>query len=102
MIMTVVLWTGYPIVFALTEGKGRISPDAEVIVYGVLDVVGGAEALQTGLATNGYPPQFAKIVFGMYLLVAHSHTEGDSVVISEFWTEPRGAGRGYGAISQDD
>ncbi len=39
MAMTVVLWTAYPIVFALTEGKGKISADAEVIVYGILDVV---------------------------------------------------------------
>ncbi|KAJ9110256.1 hypothetical protein QFC19_001659 [Naganishia cerealis] len=80
--MIIVLWTGYPIIFALTEGKGRISVDAEVISYGILDF-------------------FAKIVFGFYLLIAHSHTEGDSVVLPESWTEPRGAVR-YGAIASDD
>lgn len=37
--MTVLLWIGYPIVFALTEGAAKISVDAEVIAYGVLDVV---------------------------------------------------------------
>lgn len=37
--MIVVLWTGYPIVFALTEGSNKLSVDAEVIAYGVLDVV---------------------------------------------------------------
>lgn len=83
MALTVLLWLGYPIVFALTEGKGIISADSEVIIYGVLDVL-------------------AKIGFSFYLLLAHSHTEGDSVVISDFWVEPRGAARGYGAISQDD
>jgi bacteriorhodopsin len=39
MAITVLIWTGYPIVFGLTAGKGRISPNAEVIVYGILDVV---------------------------------------------------------------
>jgi bacteriorhodopsin len=80
--MIIVLWTGYPIIFALTEGKGRISVDAEVICYGILDVL-------------------AKIVFGFYLLSAHSHSEGDSVVLPESWTEPRGSLR-YGAIASDD
>ncbi|GHJ85017.1 hypothetical protein NliqN6_1419 [Naganishia liquefaciens] len=80
--MTVLLWIGYPIVFALTEGAAKISVDAEVIAYGVLDV-------------------FAKIVFGFYLLLAHSHSDGDSVVLPESWTEPRGGSR-YGAIASDD
>ncbi|KAI5452963.1 hypothetical protein NCC49_006497 [Naganishia albida] len=80
--MILVLWTGYPIIFALTEGSNKLSVDAEVIAYGVLDVL-------------------AKVVFGMYLLTAHSHQEGDSVVLPESWTEPRGAVR-YGAIANDD
>jgi hypothetical protein len=42
--MIIVLWTGYPIIFALTEGKGRISVDAEVICYGILDVVSPTSA----------------------------------------------------------
>jgi len=82
-IMIFVLWTGYPIVFGLTEGKGRLSVDTEIILYGILDVL-------------------AKVVFGFYLLGAHSHSEGDSVVLSGFFTEPRNAGQGYGAINQDD
>ncbi|KAH8082750.1 hypothetical protein HD553DRAFT_314133 [Filobasidium floriforme] len=82
-LMIIVLWTGYPIVFGLTEGKGRLSVDTEIILYGILDVL-------------------AKVVFGFYLLLAHSHTEGDSVVLSGFFTEPRNAGQGYGAINQDD
>jgi len=81
-LMIIVLWTGYPIIFALTEGKGTLSVDTEIILYGILDVL-------------------AKVVFGFYLLIAHSHTEGDSVVLSSFFTEPRN-GAGYGAIGQDD
>jgi bacteriorhodopsin len=80
--MIIVLWTGYPIVFALTEGSAKISVDAEVIAYGVLDVL-------------------AKVVFGFYLLGSHQFSEGDSVVLPESWTEPRGAVR-YGAIASDD
>jgi bacteriorhodopsin len=84
LLIAVLSWTGYPIVLALAEGKGRISVNAEVIAFGVLDF-------------------FSVIVFGMYILLGHSHTEGDSVVISDFWSEPRGSLRaGYGALSQDD
>lgn len=36
--MTIILWTAYPIVFGLTEGANKISIDAEIISYGVLDV----------------------------------------------------------------
>lgn len=36
--MTFVLWAAYPVVFALTEGTNKISVDAEIIAYGVLDV----------------------------------------------------------------
>lgn len=32
------LWTAYPIVFALAEGTNKISVDAEIIAYAVLDV----------------------------------------------------------------
>lgn len=104
--MTVILWIGYPIVFALTEGAAKISVDAEVIAYGVLDVV-RPPALH--LRFSAVPltfrlisaSQFAKIVFGFYLLLAHSHSDGDSVVLPESWTEPRGGAR-YGAIASDD
>ena len=44
--MTVLLWIGYPIVFALTEGAAKISVDAEVIAYGVLDVVSSRSGAQ--------------------------------------------------------
>jgi bacteriorhodopsin len=37
-VMTLILWTAYPIVFALGEGTNKISADAEIIAYAVLDV----------------------------------------------------------------
>ena len=36
--MTFALWCAYPIVFALGEGTNKISADAEIIAYGILDV----------------------------------------------------------------
>jgi hypothetical protein len=109
---------------ALTEGKGRLSVDTEIILYGILDVVSSSHLILTSTLdrlTPVSPLQLAKVVFGFYLLIAHSHTEGDSVswpvvkqkrcysymivllqvVLSSFFTEPRN-GAGYGAIGQDD
>jgi len=47
--MLLVLWTCYPIVFAMAEGTGRISSNKEVLLYGILDVL-------------------AKVVFGAILV----------------------------------
>lgn len=61
--MTIVLWSAYPIVFGLTEGANKISVDAEIIAYGVLDVA-------------------AKIGFTFFLLIIHSHG-GDDTYLRE-------------------
>lgn len=37
--LTVIMWTGYPIVWVFAEGTGVMSPDAEVVCYCVLDFV---------------------------------------------------------------
>lgn len=85
--MTLLLWTAYPIVFALAEGTNKISVDAEIIAYAVLDVS-------------------AKIGFTFLLLLLHSHD--DPVEFPSWFVEPRGGrlgedGRGsYGAIGRDD
>jgi bacteriorhodopsin len=77
------LWTAYPIVFALAEGTNKITVDAEIIAYGVLDVA-------------------AKLGFTYMLLLVHTHGE-DAIEFPEWFTEPRlgesSDGRtGYGAI----
>lgn len=86
-IMTFVLWTAYPVVFALTEGANKISVNAEVIAYGVLDVA-------------------AKLGFTFLLLLVHTHGEDDTWNLPEWFVEPRRGngpdGRGgYGAIPRD-
>lgn len=50
--LTIGLWTAYPLVWAVSEGAGAVSLDAEVILYGLLDLV-------------------AKAVFGFILLLSH-------------------------------
>jgi len=86
--MTFILWTAYPVVFALTEGANIISVDAEIIVYGVLDVA-------------------AKLGFTYMLLLIHTHGEDDTWILPEWFVEPReGPGSdgrtGYGAIRVED
>jgi len=86
--MTLLLWTAYPIIFALTEGANILSVNVEVIAYGVLDVA-------------------AKLGFTYMLLLVHTHGEDDTWILPEWFVEPRyGSGPdgrgGYGAINADD
>lgn len=59
-----VLWTIYPIIWALGAGKGKLSVDSEIIWYVVLDVM-------------------AKPVFGVWLLATHARS---SPTIEGFWS----------------
>jgi bacteriorhodopsin len=36
-----VIWSGYGVVWALSEGGNVVSPDVEGVLYGILDVLGG-------------------------------------------------------------
>jgi bacteriorhodopsin len=40
LLMTVI-WSGYGVVWALSEGGNVVSPDVEGVLYGVLDLLGG-------------------------------------------------------------
>jgi len=61
---TLILWTLYPIVWAIGDGARKMSVDSEIIAYAVLDVL-------------------AKPVFGFWLLFAH----GKSIAsIDGFWS----------------
>lgn len=86
--MTLILWTAYPIVYALAEGANRISVDAEIIAYAVLDVS-------------------AKIGFTYLLLFLHGHGDDDNYILPDWFVEHRHGlgqdGRGnYGAIGNRD
>ncbi|WWC63671.1 uncharacterized protein I303_106276 [Kwoniella dejecticola CBS 10117] len=82
--MTFILWCAYPIVFGLSEGANKISVDAEIIAYGVLDVA-------------------AKLGFTYLLLFLHTHEETGPWTLPDWWVEsPEGHGpdgRGiYGSL----
>jgi len=86
--MTFILWTAYPVVFALTEGANKISVNAEIICYGVLDVT-------------------SKLGFTYILLLLHTHGEDDTWTLPAWFVEHRlglaGDGRtGYGAIRVEE
>jgi bacteriorhodopsin len=60
VVLTVLLWTAYPVVFYLSEYAGTLSTTAEIGTYMVLDVS-------------------AKCIFGFILLTSHKSLELDSL-----------------------
>lgn len=63
---TIILWTAYPIVWAIADGSRILSVDAEIIAYAVLDVL-------------------AKGVFGAWLLWTHRQASETHVNVGGFW-----------------
>ncbi|EPQ28855.1 uncharacterized protein PFL1_03658 [Pseudozyma flocculosa PF-1] len=78
----VVVWSLYPVAFALCEGTGKLSADKEILFFAILDVI-------------------AKPVWGAWLLFA-TPDEGH-VLVPESLCAPAGSpgGGGYGAISSE-
>lgn len=63
---TLIVWTLYPIVWALGDGTRLLTVDGEIIAYAILDVL-------------------AKPVFGFWLLVIHARSSS-SPSVEGFWT----------------
>jgi len=63
---TLVLWTAYPIVWAIADGSRNIGVDAEILCYAVLDVL-------------------AKPVFGFWLLFTHDAMPQTQLSLDGFW-----------------
>jgi len=63
---TLILWTLYPIVWGIADGARRISVDAEIICYAVLDVL-------------------AKVVFGTWLIISHAKIPEIQTEIGGWW-----------------
>ncbi|RDW88282.1 putative opsin-1 [Coleophoma cylindrospora] len=76
---TLILWTLYPIVWGIGDGARKLSVDAEIISYAVLDVL-------------------AKPVFGFWLLFAHTR---NVATIEGFWSHGLG-GEGSVRLEDDD
>jgi len=64
---TFIIWTVYPIIWAVAVGSHKMSVDAEIITYGVLDVL-------------------AKAVFGAWLLITHANLPESNVELGGFWS----------------
>lgn len=66
-VYTLVLWTAYPVFWAIADGRRILSVDGEIIAYAVLDVL-------------------AKGVFGAWLLFTHKSLPETHVDVGGFWT----------------
>ena len=64
-LFTFVLWTLYPVVWALGDGARILSVDSEIIAYAILDVL-------------------AKPVFGFWLLITHA--KSSATAVEGFWS----------------
>lgn len=74
---TLIIWTLYPIVWAIGDGARLWSVDAEIVAYAVLDIL-------------------AKPVFGTWLIIAHGKGAG---AIEGFWSHGLSS---EGALRLDD
>jgi len=76
---TLILWTLYPVVWAIGEGTRKWSVDSEIVAYAILDVL-------------------AKPIFGFWLLMAHGR---HAASIDGFWSHGLGA-EGSLRVGEDD
>jgi len=82
-IMTVVLWTAYPVAFMLSEGLNIIHSDTEIYFYTVLDVL-------------------AKPVFGALLLSFHGKIEEMETSLPAWFVEPSAGSESYSILPQHE
>lgn len=64
---TLILWTAYPIVWAIADGSRRTSVDTEIMLYAVLDIL-------------------AKPVFGLWLLLSHRNVPETNIELGGYWS----------------
>jgi len=82
VVYTLVLWTAYPIIWALGDGSRKLSVDSEIIAYGVLDVL-------------------AKGVFGAWLLLTHKRLPESHADVGGFWAHGLNS-EGHIRIGEDE
>lgn len=63
---TLILWTAYPIIWAIADGSLILNVDQEIIAYAVLDIL-------------------AKPVFGAWLLITHAKMPETDIDLGGFW-----------------
>lgn len=82
-LFTLVVWSIYPIIWAIGDGARKISVDAEVVCYAILDVL-------------------AKPVFGLWLLFTHERIASSNVVLDGAWSHGFGKREGTLRVGDDD
>jgi bacteriorhodopsin len=82
-LFTLILWTAYPIVWAIGDGARILSVDAEIIAYAILDVL-------------------AKPVFGTWLLFTHDRLPASHVPLDGAWSHGFGKREGILRVGDDD
>ncbi|KAI9858962.1 MAG: hypothetical protein M1824_003963 [Vezdaea acicularis] len=80
---TLIIWTIYPIVWGISDGSRKVSVDAEVLSYAVLDVL-------------------AKPVFGLWLLVTHAYLPTTNLHLDGVWVHGFGKREGTLRVGDDD
>lgn len=82
-LFTLIVWTAYPIVWAIGDGSRRISVDGEVIAYAILDIL-------------------AKPVFGFWLLITHDKIPSTNLHLDGAWSHGFGKREGLLRVGDDD
>lgn len=80
---TLILWTLYPVVWGIGDGARRMSLDAEIVSYAILDVL-------------------AKPVFGFWLLIAHERMPASGVKLDGVWSHGLSGSEGSLRVGDDD
>lgn len=80
---TLILWTAYPIVWGIGDGSRRMSVDAEIIAYAILDIL-------------------AKPVFGFWLLLTHERMPSSNLHLDGAWSHGFGKREGTLRVGDDD
>jgi bacteriorhodopsin len=83
---TIVIWTLYPIVWALGEGTQKVSVDTEIYLYAVV-----RPNFRSFLCADYELDILAKGIFGGWLLVAHLRIQEGHVPLTGWWIEGSGA-----------
>ncbi|KAI9810194.1 MAG: hypothetical protein M1827_006640 [Pycnora praestabilis] len=77
---TLIVWTVYPIVWGIAEGSRKMTVDAEIISYAVVDIL-------------------AKPIFGAWLLFTHASMPSTHISLEGFWAHGLS---GEGSVRLDD
>jgi len=83
MAYTIIIWAVYPIIWGIAEGAHKMSPNAEVITYAILDIL-------------------AKPIFGLWLLIGYQRLAESALHLGGWWSEGFGTREGTLRVGDDE